>query len=233
MDGRVHSVQTLGTLDGPGVRFVLFMQGCPLRCAFCHNPDTWDFDGGDVMSPTQVFDKVLRCREYFGENGGITVSGGEPLAQAQFVFELFTLCKKSGIHTVLDTSGSVWNDDVKRLLDVTDMVLLDYKMTTDELYREYIGCDIKRVEGFLDELQSRNIRTWLRQVIVTGVNDTEESVKRLYALAKVHSCVEKTELLRFRKLCTSKYEALGIPFRFGDREETTEEQIKTLEAYSI
>ncbi len=228
MTGRIHSIQTLGTVDGPGVRFVLFMQGCPLRCGFCHNPDTWDFSAGTEVTPDEIMEKVLRYREYFGEDGGITVSGGEPLSQAEFVTELFTLCKQNGIHTVLDTSGSVWNSSVEKLLSVTDMCLLDYKMTDNESYLRHIGCDIGRVENFLDELQKRNIRTWLRQVIVSGINDTAESVGRLYALADAHPCVEKTELLKFRKICSPKYENMGIVFPFGDIPETTDEQIEKL-----
>lgn len=228
MTGRIHSIQTLGTVDGPGVRFVLFMQGCPLRCGFCHNPDTWDFSAGTEVTPDEIMEKVLRYCEYFGEDGGITVSGGEPLSQAEFVTELFTLCKQNGIHTVLDTSGSVWNSSVEKLLSVTDMCLLDYKMTDNESYLRHIGCDIGRVENFLGELQKRNIRTWLRQVIVSGINDTAESVGRLYALADAHPCVEKTELLKFRKICSPKYENMGIVFPFGDIPETTDEQIEKL-----
>ncbi|MBE6837962.1 MAG: pyruvate formate lyase-activating protein [Ruminococcus sp.] len=228
MTGRIHSIQTLGTVDGPGVRFVLFMQGCPLRCGFCHNPDTWDFSAGTEVTPDEIMGKVLRYREYFGEDGGITVSGGEPLSQAEFVTKLFTLCKQNGIHTVLDTSGSVWNSSVEKLLSVTDMCLLDYKMTDNESYLRHIGCDIGRVENFLGELQKRNIRTWLRQVIVSGINDTAESVGRLYALADAHPCVEKTELLKFRKICSPKYENMGIVFPFGDIPETTDEQIEKL-----
>lgn len=228
MTGRIHSIQTLGTVDGPGVRFVLFMQGCPLRCGFCHNPDTWDFSAGTEVTPDEIMEKVLRYCEYFGEDGGITVSGGEPLSQAEFVTELFTLCKQNGIHTVLDTSGSVWNSSVEKLLSVTDMCLLDYKMTDNESYLRHIGCDIGRVENFLGELQKRNIRTWLRQVIVSGINDTTESVGRLYALADAHPCVEKTELLKFRKICSPKYENMGIVFPFGDIPETTDEQIEKL-----
>ena len=228
MNGRIHSVQTLGTLDGPGVRFVLFMQGCPLRCKFCHNPDTWDFSKGTEVSAEEIFTKVQRYREYFGNDGGITVSGGEPLAQADFVAELFEKCRKAGIHTAIDSSGSVWNSSVEKLLGYTDMCLLDYKMTTDEQYRDNIGCGIKIVEDFLDELQKKNIDVWLRQVIISGVNDNSESVKRLYALAEKHSCVKKVELLKFRKLCTSKYENLGIPFPYGDKPETSDEQINAL-----
>ncbi len=228
MTGKINSIQTLGTVDGPGVRFVVFTQGCPLRCAYCHNPDTWDKGGGRDMSADEILRRVIRFRDYFGNDGGITVSGGEPLLQADFVFELFSLCKKAGIHTALDTSGCVWNESVERLLTVTDLCLLDIKMTSDEDYRKYIGCSLSAPLRFLDELEKRGIPTWLRQVIVTGINDSEESAKKLFELEGAHKCVEKVELLKFRKLCAPKYENLGIPFPFADKPETTDEQIKRL-----
>ena len=228
MVGRINSIQTLGTVDGPGVRFVLFMQGCPLRCAYCHNPDTWDFAGGEEVSAQEIFEKVKRYREYFGKDGGITVSGGEPTAQADFVRELFTLCKSVGIHTALDTSGCIWNDKVEKLLEVTDLCLLDYKMCNSEDYEKYTRCKKESVDSFLSELQKRSIDTWLRQVIVKGINDSAESVKYLYDVADAHSCVKKVELLKFRKLCAPKYENLGIKFPFGDRPETTAEDISAI-----
>ena len=228
MTGRINSIQTLGTVDGPGVRFVLFMQGCPLRCAYCHNPDTWDFSGGSEASADEIFEKVKRCREYFGKDGGITVSGGEPTMQADFVYELFSLCKGEGIHTALDTSGCAWNDRIERLLSVTDLCLLDYKMTNDEDYLHYTKCEKAAVDRFLGELQKRNIDTWLRQVIVKGINDTTESVQKLYDVADSHSCVKKVELLKFRKFCAPKYENLGIEFPFGDKDPTSDGDIKRL-----
>ena len=129
--GRVHSIQSMGTLDGPGVRFVIFLQGCPLRCKCCHNPDTWEYDGGNEYSAEELVKRALRFKEYFGEEGGITVSGGEPLMQADFVRKIFELCRESGLNTCLDTSGCVLNDKVKALLEVTDRVLLDVKYSSD------------------------------------------------------------------------------------------------------
>ena len=228
MTGRINSIQTLGTVDGPGVRFVLFMQGCPLRCAYCHNPDTWDLRGGKDMSAEELIEKIKRYREYFGAEGGVTVSGGEPLLQADFVRELFTLCKKEGIHTALDTSGCIWNEKAEALLSVTDLCLLDYKMTNDEDYLRYTRCDKSAVDRFLSELQKRDIDTWLRQVIVKGINDSAESAGRLYEVADSHSCVKKVELLKFRKLCAPKYENLGIEFPFLHIPETTPADIKRL-----
>ena len=228
MTGRINSIQTLGTVDGPGVRFVLFMQGCPLRCAYCHNPDTWDFAGGEEVSAEEIFEKVKRYREYFGKDGGITVSGGEPTAQADFVRELFELCKSVGIHTALDTSGCIWNESVERLLDVTDLCLLDYKMCNADDYEKYTRCKKESVDFFLSELQKRSIDTWLRQVIVKGINDSAESVNYLYGVADAHPCVKKVELLKFRKLCAPKYENLGIEFPFGNLPETKAEDISAI-----
>lgn len=228
MTGRINSIQTLGTVDGPGVRFVLFMQGCPLRCAYCHNPDTWDFAGGEEVSAEEILEKVKRYREYFGKDGGITVSGGEPTAQANFVRELFELCKSVGIHTALDTSGCIWNESVERLLDVTDLCLLDYKMCNAEDYEKYTRCKKSSVDFFLSELQKRSIDTWLRQVIVKGINDSAESVNHLYGVADAHPCVKKVELLKFRKLCAPKYENLGIEFLFGNLPETKAEDISAI-----
>ena len=228
MLGRINSIQTLGTVDGPGVRFVLFMQGCPLRCGYCHNPDTWDFSGGQEVAAEEIYEKVLRYREYFGRDGGITVSGGEPTAQADFVRELFSLCKRAGIHTALDTSGCLWNEDIERLLGVTDLCLLDYKMCESEKYERYTRCKKESVDRFLSELQKRNIDTWLRQVIVKGINDGMDEVQKLYDTAAAHSCVKKVELLKFRKLCAPKYENLGIEFPFGHIAETTEGDIEKI-----
>ena len=228
MTGRINSIQTLGTVDGPGVRFVLFMQGCPLRCAYCHNPDTWDTHGGEDMGARELIEKIKRYREYFGAEGGVTVSGGEPLLQTDFVRELFLLCKEEGIHTALDTSGCIWNEKVEALLSLTDLCLLDYKMTNDEDYLRYTRCDKSAVDRFLSELQKREIDTWLRQVIVKGINDSPDSVKKLYEVANNHSCVKKVELLKFRKLCAPKYENLGIDFPFGHIPETTPSDIKCL-----
>ncbi len=228
MTGRINSIQTLGTVDGPGVRFVLFMQGCPLRCGYCHNPDTWDAAKGDEVSATEIFEKVKRYREYFGKDGGITVSGGEPTLQAEFVRELFSLCKEEGIHTALDTSGCLWNEKIERLLEVTDLCLLDYKMCDAEKYERYTKCKKEDVERFLSELQKRNVDTWLRQVIVKGINDEPCEVQKLYDTATAHPCVKKVELLKFRKICAPKYENLGIEFPFGYIEETTEGDIEKI-----
>lgn len=229
MTGRVHSIQSLGTLDGPGVRFVVFLQGCNLRCSCCHNPDTWSMDGGIEYTPEEIVNKAVRYREYFGTDGGITVSGGEPLLQAEFVHEVFTLCHKAGINTCLDTAGSILNDSVKELLTVTDRVLLDYKYASDTLYRENVGCSIHTVDAFLDHLQNRNISVTLRQVIIPTLNDDPENILTLKAIKSKHPCVDKIELLPFRKICQMKYDKMTIPFRFAHLSEPSAETMHSLE----
>lgn len=229
--GRIHSFQSLGTADGPGVRSVVFMQGCPLRCACCHNPDTWDFNGGTEVTPDEIFRKIKRLKNYFGADGGVTVSGGEPLMQPEFIKELFTLCKTDGITTAIDTSGCVLNDKTKEVLNLTDTVLLDYKYITDELYKTKVGTEKSKVDEFLSYLNSQNIDTWIRQVIIKDLNNNENSVKALKDLKQKYPCIKKTELLPFKKLCIEKYEKLGIPFPLAETPETSKAEIEELEKY--
>lgn len=229
--GRIHSFQSLGTADGPGVRAVVFMQGCPLRCACCHNPDTWDFNGGTEVTPDEIFRKIKRLKNYFGEDGGVTVSGGEPLMQPKFIKELFTLCKNDGINTAIDTSGCVLNDKIKEVLNLTDTVLLDYKYITDELYKTKVGTEKSKVDEFLSYLNSQNIDTWIRQVIIKDLNNNENSVKALKELKQKYPCIKKTELLPFKKLCIEKYKKLNIPFPLAETLETSKAEIEELKKY--
>ena len=227
--GHIHSIQSMGTLDGPGVRFVIFTQGCPLRCSCCHNPDTWDPNGGTCYTPEALVTRALRFREYFGEDGGVTVSGGEPLLQAAFVTELFALCHEAGLHTCMDTSGCILSPEVKTLLSHTDRVLLDIKYTSEEDYRTHVGCGITTPLAFLDYLTGEDIPTTLRQVIIPSINDTEEQVLALRRIAEAHPNVDKVELLPFRKICQVKYDNLGIPFPLANVPEPTREQMKHLD----
>lgn len=226
--GRIHSFQSLGTADGPGVRAVVFMQGCPLRCACCHNPDTWDFNGGTEVTPDEIFRKIKRLKNYFGEEGGVTVSGGEPLMQPEFIKELFTLCKTDGITTAIDTSGCILNDKIKEVLNLTDTVLLDYKYVTDELYKTKVGTEKSKVDEFLEYLESQNINTWIRQVIIKDLNNNETSILKLKELKEKYSCIKKIELLPFRKLCIEKYQKLNIQFPLADTDETSKAEIEEL-----
>ncbi len=227
---RIHSIQTLGTLDGPGVRFVAFLQGCPLRCGCCHNPDTWDASCGSEMSVSALLERVLRCRGYFGSRGGVTLSGGEPLLQADFCRAFFAACREEGIHTCLDTSGCFLGKDAQGALDVTDRVLLDIKYSTDAAYRDYVGCSMDLPLQFLKELDARGIPTTLRSVIIPTLNDTEEHIHFLNALAKQYPCVDGIELLPFKKICESKYQSMSISFRFADLPTPTREQMEHLQS---
>ena len=226
--GRVHSIQSMGTLDGPGVRFVIFLQGCPLRCKCCHNPDTWDLCGGTEYTAEELIKKALRFKEYFGCEGGVTVSGGEPLMQADFVREIFELCHESGLNTCLDTSGCLLNEKTKAILSVTDRVLLDIKYVSDELYRKNVGCSIETPLAFLDYLCEQNIPTTVRQVIIPTQNDSECDALELKSIVNDHKNVDKVELLPFRKICQVKYDNMGIEFPFGNIPEPTKDQMKSL-----
>ena len=229
MIGRVHSFQSLGALDGPGIRFTVFLQGCNLRCGCCHNPDTWDPKGGKEYTAEQIAEKAARYKEYFSTEGGITLTGGEPLLQAEFAKEIFRLCHEKGIHTCLDTSGSIFNESVKDLLKETDRVLLDIKYTKDELYRLHVGCSPEKPLEFLAYLAEKSIPTTLRQVIIPTLNDNEENVLALRKIAQDHPCVDGAELLPFRKICQMKYDALNKPFPFAHLPEPDRETMQKLE----
>lgn len=228
--GRVHSIQSLGTVDGPGVRFAVFLQGCNLRCKCCHNPDTWGIKGGTEYTAEEIVNKALRYKAYFGKEGGITLTGGEPLLQSEFAAEVFSLCRKNGINTCLDTSGSLYSQNTEKLLKVTDRVLLDIKYTNNVLYRENVGCDMERVLRFLGVLQEMSIPVTVRQVIIPTVNDTEENIEELKKITGKFSVVDKTELLPFRKICQVKYDNMGLTFPFGHLPECSPATIDRLKA---
>ncbi len=230
MKGFIHSIQSLGTVDGPGVRFVAFLSGCPLRCACCHNPDTWQAGVGDVYTPEELFSKAIRFRDYFGKEGGVTLSGGEPLLQPEFCKEYFSLCKEAGLHTCLDTSGCVLTLAVKELLAVTDRVLLDIKYANEEDYRRYVGCSLSSPLSFLAYLNEAGVKTTLRQVVIPTLNDNEQSVRFLGELRARYSVIDKVELLPFRKICEVKYESMGIPFPLADISEPSRESMARLQA---
>lgn len=229
--GIVHSIQSLGTVDGPGIRFVVFLKGCNLRCGCCHNPDTWDMSGGTEYTAEEIVEKAVRYKEYFGEQGGITLSGGEPLLQSEFAREVFSLCHENGINTCLDTSGSLLNDQAKALLEVTDRVLLDIKYTTDEDYKKHVGCPISAPLEFLDYLEAQKIPTTLRQVIIPTLNDSEENIKALKFIANSHKNVDKIELLPFKKICQVKYDNLKIEFPFAHLPEPDKSVMDSLNGF--
>lgn len=211
--GRLHSMESFGTVDGPGIRFVAFMQGCPLRCQFCHNPDTWDPRGDCqyVMTPAELVAEVVRYRSFI-RSGGVTVSGGEPLLQARFVRAFFALCHDEGLHTALDTSGALATDEAYAVLDHTDIALLDIKTMDAALYPRLTGVQQANNLRFLDELQRRGIRTWVRHVVVPGLTDDDDQLRRLGEHVAQYSVVEKIEVLPYHTLGTFKYAQLGLSY---------------------
>lgn len=226
--GNIHSIQSLGTLDGPGVRFVVFLQGCNLRCGCCHNPDTWSREEKKLYTPPEIIKMACRYKEYFGKEGGITLSGGEPLLQAHFVREVFTLAHAEGINTCLDTSGSILTNAVKAALEVTDRVLLDIKYVSDGLYRTHVGCSIDTPLKFLEYLNEKGIKTTVRQVTIPTLNDDAESAKALKELTRGYTCVDKIELLPFKKICKVKYDEMGIEFPLGHLPTPSAEKMREL-----
>ena len=230
MLGNIASFETMGLVDGPGVRFVVFLQGCPLRCAYCHNPEMWNPKEAKIqMTPEELVKKIKRYRVYFKDGGGVTVSGGEPLLQAKFVTEVFKLCKQEGIHTCLDTSG--YGDDYDELLDYCDLIILDVKELNPDKYKNLVGKEIDKFSKFLKTCQEKNKKMWFRQVIVPGYNDTKESVLALKEFADKFSNIEKIELLPYHTMAIKKYKELGIPYRLSEVPAMDKKKCKDLEKY--
>ena len=227
MTGYIHSLQSLGTVDGPGVRAVVFASGCPLRCIYCHNPDTHKLKDGTPTDLGELVRKIERLYPYI-KDGGVTFSGGEPLMQAEFFSELADGLHALGLHVALDTSGCILDGAARKLLSKVDLVLLDLKFTSEEEYKHYTGSSLIATLDFLRECERLGLPVWIRQVIVPGLNDTKENILRLKALISPFSCIEKTELLPFKKLCLEKYKALGIPFPLANTPELSSEKLKEL-----
>lgn len=229
LQGRISAFQTLGTLEGPGIRFVVFFQGCPLRCAYCHNPETWDIRGGSVYTVEEVLARSMRCRPYFGDTGGITLSGGEPLLQSAFAAALLREAGEQGIHTAICTAGTADLESARRVLAHTDLVIADLKFTADEDYARYCGGKLDRVLDFLHLTEKMGLPLWIRQVIVPTINDTPAQVAALREMAGQFSNLEKIELLPFRKLCLEKYDNLKIPFPLREIPEADEKILAPLQ----
>jgi len=223
----------MGAVDGPGLRYVIFMQGCPLRCVYCHNPDTWEQDTGDVFEAEEVVKKILRYRPYFEKNGGVTITGGEPLLQADFIAEVFQRLKEHGIHTALDTSGMGCTDrkKINKVLAYTDLVLCDVKFLSEADYQKHCKGSFQTVCSFLELLKEQQKPVWIRHVVVPGLTDAKEHIKKLDIFLKSFPSVEKVELLPFRKLCLEKYQTLGIPFPLENTPQMKGEAVRKLYRY--
>ena len=227
MEGRIHSIQSMGAVDGPGLRMVVFFQGCPLRCIYCHNPDTWPMDGGEERSVEELVALARRYRPYL-KQGGVTLSGGEVLAQAPFAAALLQALQEDGFHTCIDTSGCASGADARRVLQHTDLALLDIKFTKDFLYRRHCGMSLGQVMAFGRLAGEMGVPLWVRHVVVPGLTDGADNIRALNALVRQLPTVEKVELLPFHKLCVEKYDRLGIPFPLRDTPACEGETIRRL-----
>ena len=210
--GNIHSIETCGTVDGPGVRFVVFMQGCPMRCLYCHNPDTWEVNDNIKMSVAQILDKYDGVKEFC--KGGITVTGGEPLLQTSFVTELFKKAKEKGIHTCLDTSGIMFDAGVKydELIKYTDLVLLDIKHIDDDEHKKLTGHSNKNILSFAQYLSDNNIPVWIRHVVVPEITFSEKYLYDLGKFLKTLKNVQALDVLPYHNMAVKKYEDLGIDY---------------------
>lgn len=211
--GRIHSIESMGLVDGPGIRVVVFFQGCNLRCSYCHNPDTWECKGGEEITPQELIKKIVRFKPYFVKaGGGVTFSGGEPLLQPDFLMEISKLCKDNGIHTTLDTSG-FGIGRYEEILQYIDLILFDIKHIDKDKYKELTARDIDESLRFLETAQKMNKKMWIRHVVVPGITDSEEHIQALKEMIQGLKNVEKVELLPYHLLGVNKYETMGIGYR--------------------
>lgn len=233
---KVHSIESFGTVDGPGIRFVLFLQGCHLECKYCHNRDTWDINGGEYKSVDDIVEKVKEYKNYIiPSGGGVTVTGGEPLLQVKFLIEFFERLKKEGINTCIDTSGMVaLTEDIKEVLKMTDLVLLDIKHIDDEKCKDLVGKSNKLELEFAKYLSDNNIRMWIRQVLIPGYTDDEKDLIKLKEFINTLHTVEKVQVLPYHSMGKYKWEKLGLKYGLdGVREATTEEVEKAKKILEI
>ncbi|MGN1269802.1 MAG: pyruvate formate-lyase-activating protein [Clostridia bacterium] len=218
MIARIHSFESFGTVDGPGIRFVIFMQGCALKCKFCHNRDSWDLCGGMEYTLEELLSKVKRYKSYFmPSGGGVTISGGEPLLQQDFLIELLTALKKEKIHTAIDTSGNfAITDKMKQIIDLADLFLLDIKCINDEICKDLVGVSNKKELNFARYLSDIGKPMWIRQVLVPGITDKEEDLLKLKEFIHSLNSVEKVEILPYHDLGRFKWESLGFTYPLAD-----------------
>jgi pyruvate formate lyase activating enzyme len=229
MIGKIHSIESMGLVDGPGIRTVVFFQGCKLRCAYCHNPDTWATFGGKETDSQELLKKILRYKPYFNRSGGgVTFSGGDPLMQPDFLIEMLKLCKENGIHTVIDTAG-YGIGKYEEILEYTDLILFDIKHVTSEGYKELTGQDDRDAYNFLNIAQRLQIPLWIRHVVVPGITEGEEHFKKLAAIINKLKYIEKIELLPYHTLGVNKYETMGIKYRLAETEPLSKAAIKDIE----
>ncbi|MDR2879810.1 MAG: pyruvate formate lyase-activating protein [Fusobacteriales bacterium] len=229
MKGYIHSFESFGTKDGPGIRFVLFLQGCPLRCLYCHNVDTWDLKNKKYMlTPKETMDEISKVRGFI-KSGGVTVSGGEPLLQPEFILELFKLCRKEKIHTAIDTSGYLLNGRIKEVLDLTDLVLLDIKHINPDKYQALTSVELKPTLEFMEYLSKINKPVWIRYVLVPGYTDNEKDLKAWAKYVSNFKNLERVDILPFHQMASYKWEGLGRSYELRDIPAPSKEDIERAE----
>ncbi|MCI5644173.1 pyruvate formate-lyase-activating protein [Treponema porcinum] len=232
MKGYIHQLESFGSVDGPGVRFIIFFAGCPLRCKYCHNPDTWDMMKGKQYTADELLDEAITCREYWGTKGGITVSGGEPLAQIDFLLELFTNAKERGINTCIDTAGGPftregeWFEKFKRLMNVTDVLLMDIKHINEEEHIKLTGHTGKNIIEMFRYLDEINKPVWIRHVLVPGITDNDEYLIQTRDFIRTLGNVQRVEVLPYHGLGAMKYKDLGIDYVLKDTNSPTAERVQ-------
>ena len=227
MKGRIHSTESFGTVDGPGVRFVVFFQGCPMRCRYCHNPDTWDFSGGREVTAEELMKEYDSYKEFL-KSGGITATGGEPLAQPEFLAELFALAKSKGVHTCLDTSAGVYDpahhEKIDEALKYTDLVMLDIKHIDDEEHRKLTGKGNRNILAFAEHIRELGIPVWIRHVVVPGITDKYEELFALGEFLSTLSNIKALDVLPYHDMAKPKYAELGLDYPLGDTPPLTKEE---------
>lgn len=225
--GRIHSTESFGTVDGPGVRFVVFFQGCPLRCKYCHNPDTWDFSGGREVTADELMKEYDSYKEFL-RSGGITATGGEPLAQPEFLTELFRLAKSKGVHTCLDTSAGCYDpkshSKIDEALKYTDLVMLDIKHIDDAAHKQLTGHTNRNILAFAEHIRELGIPVWIRHVVVPGITDDRDELFRLGEYIATLKNIKALDVLPYHDMAKSKYEQLGIPYPLPETPPLTKEQ---------
>ena len=219
MSGRIHSLESFGTVDGPGVRFVVFVQGCPMRCAYCHNPDTWEMNAGTIMEASEIIEQYERNISFY-KGGGITVTGGEPLMQVDFLIELFTLAKDKNIHTCIDSSGiafnpnnSDWMEKLDKLMTLTDLVMLDIKHIDPEKHRKLTAQPNDKILAFAQYLSDKGVSAWIRHVVVPGITDDDDALYKLGYFIGGLKTLKALDVLPYHTMGKVKYEKLGIPYK--------------------
>lgn len=229
--GKIHSFETFGAVDGPGIRYVVFLKGCAMRCKYCHNPDTWSMAGAQEMTAQELFDKAYRYKGYWGKDGGITVSGGEALLQMEFVTEFFKLAKANGVHTTLDTSGQPFKMDTEylekfdELMKVTDLFILDIKHSDDKAHQELTGHTNQNILELVRYLSNHNKDMWIRHVLVPGVTDSQDNLEAIRDFVKSLKTVKRFEVLPYHTFGVFKWEKLGMDYSLQDVNPPTKEEV--------